>query len=220
MKVIFLIFFLFAASSLIAQQDTRTHSNIIVPVPVEGLGGNNRFVLSTLVKKPFTPTSRFSLLSVTNAASSYKNDLQDFDFINVTQVSYNLYKGFGVTAGISLNNVSGFSPTAGIQYVYTRRTILLVIAPDISLTNSHNVEGVFVSEYRPELKRNISLYTHLQAFYNYEMKDKSHQRSYINTRLGLSFGLFTFGAGANFDWYGPLKIYKGNYGPFLRYSFL
>jgi hypothetical protein len=64
MKVIFLIFFLFAASSLIAQQDTGSHSNIIVPVPVEGLGGNNRFVLSTLVKKPFTPVSKFSLLSV------------------------------------------------------------------------------------------------------------------------------------------------------------
>jgi hypothetical protein len=219
MKVIFLIFFLFAASYLIAQQNTGAHSNIIVPVPVEGLGGNNRFVLSTLVKKPFTPVSKFSLLSVTNAASSYKNDLQDFDFINVTQVSYNLYKGFGVTAGISLNNVSGFSPTAGIQYVYTSRTILLVIAPDISLTNSHNVEGVFVFEYRPVLKRNFSLYTHLQAFYNYDIKDKFHQRSYINTRLGSSFGLFTFGAGANFDWYGPLKIYKGNYGPFLRYSF-
>ena len=105
---------MFAASSLIAQQDTGAHSNIIVPVPVEGLGGNKRFVLSTLVKKPFTPASKFSLLSVTNAASSYKNDLQDFDFINVTQVSYNLYKGVGVTAGISLNNVPGFNPTAGI----------------------------------------------------------------------------------------------------------
>jgi len=38
MKVIFLIFFLFAASSLIAQQDTGGHRNIIVPVPVEELG--------------------------------------------------------------------------------------------------------------------------------------------------------------------------------------
>ena len=220
MKIIVFIFFLFSASTLIAQKDTGAHSNIIVPVPVEGSVGNNRFVLSTLVKKPFTPASKFGLLSVTNAASSYKNDLQDFNFINVTQVSYNLYKGFGVTAGISLNNVSGFSPTAGIQYAYTSRTILLVIAPDISLTNSHNVEGVFVSEYRPVLKNNLSLYTRLQGFYNYDMKDKFHQRSYINTRLGLSFGLFTFGAGANFDWYGPLKIYKGNYGPFLRHSFL
>jgi hypothetical protein len=213
MKTIFLVFFSFAASSLIAQQD-----NVIVPVPVEGLGGNIRFVLSTLVKKPFTPASKFSLLSVTNAASSYKNDLQVFDFINVTQVSCDLYKGFGVTAGISLNNVAGFNPTAGLQYTYTSRTILLVIAPDITLTNAHNLEGVFVSEYRPVLKRNLSLYTRLQGFYN--MKDEFHQRSYINTRLGLSFGLFTFGTGANFDWYGPLKIFKGNYGPFLRYSFL
>jgi hypothetical protein len=135
-------------------------------------------------------------------------------------VSYNLYKGFGVTTGISLNNVSGFSPTAGIQYAHTSRTILLVFAPNINLTNSHNVEGVFVSEYRPVLKRNLSLYTRLQGFYNYDLKYKSHQRSYINTRLGLSIGLFSFGAGANFDWYGPLKIYKENYGPFLRYSFL
>jgi|GEM_PF-6867257 len=94
--------------------DTGAHSNIIVPVPVEGLGGNNRFVLQTLVIKSFTPASKFSLLSVTNAASSYKNDLQDFDFINITQASYNLFKGFGITAGISLNNVSGFSPTGGI----------------------------------------------------------------------------------------------------------
>src|SRR4051812_30827813 len=116
MKIIFLVFFLFAASSLIAQQDTVAHRNIIVPVPVEGLGGNNRFVLSTLVKKPFTPAIRFSLLSVTSATSSYKNDLQKFDFINVTQVSSDLYKGFGVTAGISMNNVSGFNTTAGIQY--------------------------------------------------------------------------------------------------------
>ena len=219
MKSRLTILFLIISNGVFAQKDSTTKP-VVVPVPIEGMIGNNRLFLQTLVIKPFSKTSGFSILSVTNSASTYNNDLYNFDFVNVTKVSYNLHNGFGVDAGVSMNNISGFSPTAGIQYVYKRPTISLVVAPDISLTNNHNIEVVFVLENRPKINRDISLYTRLQGFYNYDIHEQVHQRSYVNMRIGVSFGLFTFGTAANFDWYGPLSIYKENYGGFLMYSFM
>lgn len=74
-------------------------------------------------------------------------------------------------------------------------------------------------EFKPRIDDNLSLYTRLQIFYDYNLGEDHHDRSYIDIRIGPEFGSFAFGAGANWDWYGPLKIFKENYGLFVRYSF-
>jgi hypothetical protein len=219
-----LLIFLYAALFFLqlssVGQGAKKPVNINLPIPIEFLAGNNRFAFQTQINKYFSQTSKFNFLSITSSSSSYTNDTRDFDFINTSQVSYAIYKGFAVSGGISINTQSGFHPTAGVQYVYATRQVLVVIAPGILLTKNHNVQGVSVLEYKPPLKNNWSLYSKVQGFYNYNIDDSYHQRSYILTRLGLTYKQVGFGLGANWDWYGNAKDYKENYGVFLKYSFL
>ena len=191
-----------------------------VPIPIEGMAGNNRFALQTLINRRFTSTSPINLLSVTSASASYDNNLAEFDFINTSQIGYDAYKGLGVSLGISMNAKMGFSPTAGIEYVYAKPAFLFVLAPGAHLSNSHNLEGLSVFEYKSQFKQSRGLYTRLQGLYNYNTKEHHHERSYFNVRIGPSFQHFAFGFGCNLDWYGPTKAFKDNYGVFLRYSFL
>ena len=129
-------------------------------------------------------------------------------------------KGFGISSGISINAKTGFSPTAGLQYVYATKKVLTVLAPGILLTNNHNIQCVTVLEYKPAIKNNWSIYSRLQGFYNYNTEKDFHQRSYILARLGLTYKVLAFGLGGNWDWYGQTKLYKENYGVFLKYAFL
>lgn len=192
----------------------------ISPIPVEFMAGNNEFAFQTQINKAFAPSSKFSFLSIMSAASPYKNNINSFDFINTSQVSYGVFKGVSVSLGISMNAKAGFSPTVGIQYVRATPTWLIVVAPGLLLSGSHNVQAVSVIEYKPKISTAVRFYSGLQGFYNYHISNGYHQRSYINSRLGLSYQQVTFGLGGNFNWYGPKKLYKDNIGVFLRYSFL
>lgn len=219
MKSIFTSLLLLFSISLTAQ-DTLSHPNHIIPVAAEMLVGNKRFALQTVVIKPFSFRSRFNFLSVVQTVNEYKNNTKDFDLVNVTHVDYNLYRGFGPSVGINTNNEVGFTPNVGLNYVYTRSMITFIINPDIVLTSGHNIEGISIIEYKPHIKNKLSLYSRVQAFYSYNIDEKFHDRSFFTARLGLTCGRFTFGAGANFDWYGPDKFRKENFGPHLMYLFL
>ena len=219
MKPIFTSLLLLFSVSL-AAQDTLSHPNHIIPVSAEAFVGNNRFALQTVVIKPFSSKSKFNFLSVVETVNNYKNNTNDFDLVNVTHVDYDLYKGFGPSVGINTNNVAGFSPNVGLNYAYTHPTITFIINPDIVLTSGHNIEGISIIEYKPHINHWLSLYTRIQAFYSYNIDGKYHDRSFAYLRLGLTYGRFTFGAGANYDWYGPVKVLKENYGLHLMYLFL
>lgn len=201
-------------------QDTIKSGHNIIPVQMEALVGNNRFVLMAVVIKPFTQKSRFSILSVTEAANNYSNNIQDFDLVDITQINYDLYRGFGPILGINTNNAVGFYPDAGVQYVLSRPTISVIVAPDIGLTTGHNIESIAIVEYKPHIKNKFSLYTRVQGFYSYSIDYRFHERSFFTARLGATYDRFTYGAGANLDWYGPLKLLKQNYGLHFMYMFL
>lgn len=47
------------------------------------------------------------------------------------------------------------------------------------------------------------------------LADDFHARSYIRARAGLMHGDITFGLGANFEYYGPLKHNENNIGGFV-----
>ncbi len=143
------------------------------------------------------------------------------DFINNSQISYDIYKGVGAVAGLSVNSNSnvGLSPVAGLLYVFTSREILFVITPTYDLSKTRNIEALTVIEYKPPLTKKINLYSRFQAFYNYDTKYGQHERSYMQFRLGMGIDKYQFGLATNLDYYGPAKILKDNYGIFLRVNF-
>jgi hypothetical protein len=189
------------------------------PSPVELNVGNNRFGLQFLMNKHFEPASKFSFLSVTSFESTYNNDINNLDFINNSLVGYEIYKGFGIAAGLSVNRVSGLAPIVALEYVFANKEILLVITPTYHLSKSKNAEILALIEYKPRLTDKIKLYSRFQTLYNHNSDENHHERSYIQFRLGLGMGNYQFGLATNLDYYGPTKVSKDNYGLFLRHNF-
>jgi len=78
------------------------------PVYVEGTFGNDRFDLQTFISKQFTEHGKAGLLSITSAQGRYDNESDSFEFVNVTQLNYDLYKGLSPTLGVALKSTSRF----------------------------------------------------------------------------------------------------------------
>ena len=169
--------------------------------------------------KHFTPSSKFSFLSVTSFESTYKNDVNNLDFINNSQVSFEIYKGFGIATGLSVNRIAGLSPIVGLEYVFVNKTTLLVLTPTYHLSTSKNIEMLALLEFKPMLTKTMSLYSRVQRLYNYNSATGNHERSYWQFRLGLGIFPYQFGLAANLDNYGPAKVLKENYGCFIRFNF-
>ena len=214
MKYQILVIILLYSNVANAQQASKE-----APSPVELNIGNNRFGLQFLMNKHFAPASKFSFLSVTSFESTYNNDINNLDFINNSQVSYEIYKGFGIATGLSVNRLSGLTPIAGLQYVFTNKEILFVITPTYYLSKNKNIEGLALVEYKPKLTEKINLYSRFQTLYNHNSKTDKHERSYMQFRLGVGIGNYQFGLATNLDYYGAAKIFKDNYGVFLRFTF-
>jgi hypothetical protein len=210
-----MLFILLIYSFIVKGQETNKEA----PSPVELNMGNNRFGLQFLMNKYFSPTSKFSFLSVTSFESTYNNDINNLDFINNSQVGYEIYKGLGVATGLSVNRIAGLAPIAGLQYVYANKEILFVLTPTYHFSKEKNVEGLALIEYKPKLTEKLNLYSRFQMLYNYNTEDQHHERSYIQFRLGLGIRNYQFGLATNLDYYGQTKVFKDNYGLFLRYNF-
>ena len=212
-KITWLVAIIFCGLHTVAQQ------NKAPTVPVEAIIGNNRFAFSTVLIKPFSEKSKFGFLSVTTYAADYKNNIKEQDFISVANVNYKLGKHIMAVIGLSINASSGFHGTAGFQYTYADPVWLIIAQPVIALSSTYNIEPLGIVEYKPKLTTGLRLYTKVQGYYNHDSKNYFHTRSYIHLRLGVTKGMFTYGLGANEDYYGPKKFLRENYGLFVRAVF-
>jgi hypothetical protein len=106
-----------------------------------------------------------------------------------------------------------------VQYVFVNREILLVLTPTIEVSQTNNIQGLIIGEFRPPLSSKVYLFSRVQVLYNYNTNNEFHQRSYIQLRLGVGIGKYQFGPAMNLDYYGPEKVFKGNYGAFIRFNF-
>jgi hypothetical protein len=190
-----------------------------VPTPVEFMVGNNRMFFQMVVKKKFTPESRFGFLSVSSIAASYDNDKEDLDFATPVLVNYNIYKGFGIVGGLSINNAVGFAPLLGAQHSFANKEWVAVTIVSAFLHSKRNVEYFGIYEYKPALTEKTNLYTRVQMLYIHGTRDNLHARSFLQLRAGLKKDAFNFGVGGNLDQYGPEKTFKPNYGVFVGWAF-
>lgn len=199
----------------ISQQDAHK-----VPTPVEFLMGHERVFFQMVVKKKFTPESRFGFLSVSTFSASYSNKADDLDLAIPVLLNYNIYRDFGIVAGTTINNKVGISPLAGIQHSFANSKWVAVSIASFFLNSSKNLELFGIYEYKPQLNSNINLYTRLQYMYIHGFAQNLHARSFMQLRAGLKITSLNFGIGANLDQYGASKVFKPNYGLFLGWSFL
>lgn len=190
-----------------------------MPTPVEFMAGNDRLFYQMVVKKKFTPESKFGFLSVATFSSSYDNQMDELDLVMPVLVNYKLYKGFGLVAGTTVNNVVGFSPVVGAQHSVASREWVAVTIATFFLNSSKNTEFFGIYEYKPQISPKTNLYTRLQFMYIHGIAQNHHARSFLQLRSGLKVKDFSFGLGANLDQYGPEKSFRHNYGVFVGWAF-
>ncbi|MCL6259981.1 hypothetical protein M3O96_12835 [Aquiflexum sp. TKW24L] len=190
-----------------------------VPTPVEFMVGNNRMFFQMVVKKKFSPESKFGFLSVSSLSASYDNNKEDLDLAMPVLINYNIYKGFGLVGGTSINNAVGFAPLLGAQHSFANKEWVAVTVASAFLHSKRNVELFGIYEYKPSLSPKTSLYTRVQFLYIHSTRDNLHARSFLQLRAGLKMNALNFGLGANLDQYGPEKRFKPNYGVFVGWAF-
>jgi hypothetical protein len=186
------------------------------PIPIELVLGNNRMALQSIINKNLPESKRFSFFSVTNFESEYSNNSNGLDFINNSQISFEIYKGIGISAGVNINKVTGLSPTLGIQYVFANSKWLFVVTPTLIFTTGNTGSLFSLLEYKPNLTEKLKLYSRVQGLYNHNIKFSTHERSYLQLRIGLEYKKYQFGLAGNLDYFGPSRFFKDNYGLFVR----
>jgi hypothetical protein len=85
----------------------------------------------------------------------------------------------------------------------------------VDLSKDRNVDGVVLVEYKPRINERWRFYSRLQGMYAHNTEKGTHSRSFATARAGFSFKDFTFGAGTNIDYYGPIKHNENSFGGFI-----
>jgi hypothetical protein len=186
------------------------------PIPIELVLGNSRLSLQSIINKNLPESKRFSFFSVTNFESDYSQNADGLDFINNSQISFEIYKGFGISSGVNINKATGLSPTLGLQYVFANPKWLFVVTPNLIFSTGNTSSVLSILEYKPKLTDLLKLYSRVQGLYNHNIKSSSHERSYLQLRIGLEYKSYQFGLASNFDYFGPNHSFKDNYGVFIR----
>lgn len=184
------------------------------PIIVEGLFGNRGMTYQMIINKKLQTIPKLGVFSVTNLVAEWE-ETPMIDAMTQTSLTYTLVKGLDLAAGFHYTPVTGIRPSAGLIYTYGAPEFLLVANPRIDLKEDAMTEFMVLTEYKPAINEKWSLYTRLQGLYGFMVDNSDHARSYIVLRAGVTYKDFTFGAGANFDWYGPTKHYETNIGAFI-----
>ncbi|WP_291784290.1 hypothetical protein [Cecembia sp.] len=190
-----------------------------VPTPVEVMAGHERLFFQMVVKKKFTPDSKFGFLSVATFSTGYNNELSALELVIPVLINYNFYKDFSIVAGTTINNIVGFAPLAGIQHSFANKEWVAVSIASLFLNSSKSIELFGIYEYKPKINSKLDLYSRLQYLYVQNTAERFHARSYLQLRAGLKKGALNFGLGGNLDQYGPERIFKPNYGVFVGWAF-
>ena len=218
-KIKLLLFISMASFNDVSAQTLAEKPHPNLPLPVEILIGNRGLNFQFNTTKKFSPNSRFGFFNVTSFFADYKNVVAKNEFFSKSLLTAKVWKKISAVGGFSINQFSGFKPTAGLQFIHADQKMLVVIQPQVGLTENHHLENFSLFEFKPHINNKWGVYSRLQAVINYTPSLKSHNRSYIYLRAGAAYKNYQFGLGSNFDFYGPTKHNENNFGLFMRAEF-
>lgn len=184
------------------------------PVPVEAVTGNRGVALQMIVNKKLRSVPSLGVFSVTNFVSEWESK-RISDLMTQTSLTWQVVKGLDLMGGVHVTPFTGTRPSAGLMYTFANRKWLAVANQRFDLMKNGAVEMLLLAEFKPAIGRHLDLYTRAQALYAFNTEDAAHERSYAFLRAGITWKDVTIGAAANLDYYGPQKVFRGNYGGFL-----
>lgn len=137
------------------------------------------------------------------------------DYMVQGNLTYSIVRGIDLSSGFIWNPIDGIRPSAGAIFSYCNPKLLAVVNPRVDLSKNANFDALALVEYKPKINEGLNLYTRMQGLYTQNLGHDFHSRSYVMLRARLTYKDITFGAAANFDWYGPMKNNKNNFGGFV-----
>lgn len=218
MKKLHLLLILFTVAFNIKDsgaQDKKINTGADV-VSVEEMIGDKRQYLQLMVNKVFVEKKGIGFLSISAYAADYKSNLNNNEFQSTALIYHHLFNGISVNSGASFTSFEGLKNFVGLQYVYQSKNVFLIYMPSYYFLNSSKISNLAVIDFKPSINENWSFYSRLQLHYNHDLKNGSHYRSYVYSRLGLTYKYFSFGLAHNYDRYRADKVIKNNYGVFLK----
>jgi hypothetical protein len=211
---IFLVLFVLCNTNIFSYSQNHQPT-----IPVESFFGHEAINSQIIVARDFTPSSKFSFFGLATYTASYNNEQDKNSLLMINQISYSLGKGFGIMAGVDMNSEVGFSPIIGPEHVYVSQKFLAVTILSYSMKGDQDLGLFGLYQFTPPITDQLSVYTRLQIFYNQNLGEGEHNRSFMYLRAGLRWKRFSFGIGANLNQYGPHKTYGDNYGAFVGWEF-
>lgn len=207
LKIVVLVLLYFVSVMLKAQTkgelDTEFPKISNTPIPIEVFANKDRVSFQLLISKHFSPNSRLGFFNVTQFTGRYSTaDQAENELMSLPLVTFDVWKGFSLNAGTFIDNYTGFSPTAGVQYLFAKQDFLLIALPRVDLVRNYNFEAFGLVEFTPKYSANWGFYTRLQGMYNHNIKQNLMERSYFNVRGGMTYKNLQFGLGYNYDVYG------------------
>lgn len=191
------------------------------PIPVELFFGHEQLNFQLIVKKKFTPESKFDLLVISVFTENWdKNNKIGNSVVIPFQVNYTIGKrGFAIAAGGEGNSVVGFSPLVGMEHSFAGRKVLAITVLNYLINESQELKLFGLYEFKPPINETWSWYSRAQFVYNHSFAENSHNRSFLYLRAGVKKGPLRIGLGANWDQFGSDRITKDNFGVFTCYEF-
>lgn len=184
------------------------------PTAFELFGGNNRSSVQLNLKRSIFNKIDFTNLTI--ATADYKNTLPENELIMINSLVYQFHKNINIGGGLQYHFKKGFIPNISISFSHINQTWMFLLTPYFQMLPTRNIETIGIIEFKPKLTENLRLYSRVQGLYNYNFAYNGHERSFLDFRLGLKINKFAFGVASNLDYYGPKKIFKENYGGFLK----
>jgi hypothetical protein len=215
----YLIILSLGVSICVSAQTTEKKLRTSPPMPVEVMVGDRGLNFQMSTSKQFSSESKFGFFNVTSFFADYKNAVSKNEIFSQSLLTLKVWKKLSAVSGFSINHFTGFKPTAGLQFVHADRKFLVVIQPQMGLTETHHFENFSLIEFKPKINEKWGIYTRLQGVIDYTPSLKTHNRSYVYLRAGASYKNYQFGLGSNFDFYGPAKHNQNNFGVFARSEF-
>ena len=184
------------------------------PISLEAVFGNNRTNFQLSMNRQIIGNFRYN--NITIATAPYDHKKETAELIMVNSFIYQFHRNFGASGGLQYHFKKGLVPNVAFHASYASPEWLLVLTPYLNFLPDRNSETIALVEFKPKLNETFRLYTRAMGLYNHNLTQNAHDRSFYYFRLGLTHRQFTFGAAANFDYYGPKKMYKDNFGGFVK----
>ena len=200
------------ASAAFAQENHAP----LPPLPVEATFGNNRVQFIGVINRPVSADGKLSYFNLSTGMVDYNNTASETELVIVNNLTYKLFGNIRATAGAEWHYKLGLVPQVGLQYFKANRTWLFLLNPNINLQPSRNISTIGIVEFKPAISKDLSFYSKAQILHVASLSEGTHARSALMLRAGITKGKFTVGLGANFDYYGPMKMEKDNVGLFTR----